>query len=294
MKNLEKQEAELERLKQIIAQSAGLVKLVCGVCNGAAHALALEAHDQLRGLPCARRQIKGGRTVWQSFERALDCYQDYANRLLYTDGNWFFHLAYMDEATRKRYGNITDEDYFEMWTSMGAAIYDEHRALATCLQNKWRLYLEAQGVKDSSAKAWCITAMIGFGIASMAYQYSVKQAAALLPNVRFSAFERIFKSFDLSTVGRMWMSALDDLDRRALLLAQDAIDKDAGVKNIKVSVEQLQDAWLSDESLAEAMRLSVTDFEEVFRTKGEQKKRLREIDELEEALKAESSRACKK
>ncbi len=294
MKNLEKQEAELERLKQIIAQSAGLVKLVCGVCNGAAHALALEAHDQLRGLPCARRQIKGGRTVWQSFERALDCYQDYANRLLYTDGNWFFHLAYMDEATRKRYGNITDEDYFEMWISMGAAIYDEHRALATCLQNKWRLYLEAQGVKDSSAKAWCITAMIGFGIASMAYQYSVKQAAALLPNVRFSAFERIFKSFDLSTVGRMWMSALDDLDRRALLLAQDAIDKDAGVKNIKVSVEQLQDAWLSDESLAEAMRLSVTDFEEVFRTKGEQKKRLREIDELEEALKAESSRACKK
>ncbi len=287
MKNLEKQEAELERLKQIIAQSAGLVKLVCGVCNGAAHALALEAHDQLRGLPCARRQIKGGRTVWQSFERALDCYQDYANRLLYTDGNWFFHLAYMDEATRKRYGNITDEDYFEMWTSMGAAIYDEHRALATCLQNKWRLYLEAQGVKDSSAKAWCITAMIGFGIASMAYQYSVKQAAALLPNVRFSAFERIFNAFDLTTVGRMWMSACDDLDRRALLLAQDAIDKDAGVKNIKVSVEQLQDAWLSDESLAEAMRLSVTDFEEVFRTKGEQKKRLREIDELEEALKAE-------
>ena len=41
MKNLEKQEAELERLMQIIAQSAGLVKLVCGVCNGAAHALAL-------------------------------------------------------------------------------------------------------------------------------------------------------------------------------------------------------------------------------------------------------------
>lgn len=287
MKNLEIQEAELERLKQIIAQSAGLVKLVCGVCNGAAHALALEARDQLRGLPCARRQIKGGRTVWQSFERALDAYQEYTHRLLYTEENRFFHLDDMDAATRKRYGNITDEDYFEMWTSMGAAIYDEHRALATCLQNKWRLYLEANGVKDSSAKAWCITAMIGFGIASMGYQSSVKQAAEQLPSVRFSAFERIFKAFDLTTVGRMWLSACDDLDRRALLLAQDAIDKDAGVKNIKVSVEQLQDAWLSDESLAEAMRLSVTDFEEVFRTKGEVKKSLRKIDEFEEELKAE-------
>ena len=35
------------------------------------------------------------------------------------------------------------------------------------------------------------------------------------------------------------------------------------------------------------MRLSVTDFEEVFRTKGEVKKSLREIDEFEDALKAE-------
>ena len=115
----------------------------------------------------------------------------------------------------------------------------------------------------------------------------MKQAAERLPRVRFSAFERIFNAFDLTTVGRMWLSACDDLDRRALLLAQDAIDKDAGVKNIKVSVEQLQDAWLSDEALAEAMRLSVMDFEEVFRTKGEVKKSLREIDEFEEELKAE-------
>ena len=286
MSNEQKTEALL-LMEQKIGKTAGLVKLICGVCNNAAHMLAFDAMDVIRRYPGAKKRTKGGHSILYEFGQVFSAFKDYERRLLFSDENRFFHLADMAPEIRKRYGNISDRDYFEMWEVLGSYSYTQRRDFATCLQNKWRLYLEHKGIKDADVKAWALTALSGFGIATIGFAASLDQAHQQLPLLKSSALQNIFGAFSIRHIGQLWMSATDDLDHEALMLAQAALDPQAGDKNIKVSVDQLQDAWLGEEALAEAMRRAINGFSDVFRTQGEMKKSLREVDEFEEELKAE-------
>lgn len=282
--NNEQTTKDLQLMAQKVGETAGLVKLICGVCNNAAYMLALDAIDVIRRYPGAKKRTKGGHSIWYEFKRVFLAFDEYERKLLYSDENRFFHLADMAPETRKRYGNISDRDYFEMWEVLGDYSYTQRRDFATCLQNKWRIYLERKGIKDADVKAWALTALNGFGIASIGYNSAMDQAHMQLPLLKSSMLQNIFGSFSISRMGQMWMSALDSLDHDALMLGQAALDPKAGDKNIKISVEQLQDAWLGEEALAEAMRRAVNGFSDVFRTNGEKLKSLREIDKFEKEL----------
>ena len=110
------------------------------------------------------------------------------------------------------------------------------------------------------------------------------QAHEQLPLLKSSALQSIFGSFSISHLGQMWMSAMDSLDHEALMLGQEALAPNFGNKNIKVSVEQLQDAWLGEKSISDAMRRAFNGYSDVFRTNGEKLKSLKEVDEFEEEL----------
>ena len=281
---LQSKSEDLQLMMQKVGETAGLVKLICGVCNNAAHLLALDAMDEIRRYPGAKKRTKGGYSIWYEFKRVLFAFNKYERKLLYAEENRFFHLADMAPETRKRYGDISDRDYFEMWETMGGYIYTQRKDFATCLQNKWRLYLERKGIKGADVKAWALTALNGFGIASVGYNTAMDQAHEQLPLLKSSVLQSIFGSFSISHLGQMWMSAMDSLDHEALMLGQEALDPNFGNKNIKVSVEQLQDVWLGEKSISDAMRRAINGYSDVFRTQGEMKKSLKEVDEFEEEL----------
>lgn len=52
---------------------------------------------------------------------------------------------------------------------------------------------------------------------------------------------------------------------------------DVEERNIELGLLQLQEAWLDTNTLYDSVSDAVDDYDEVFRTKGEQKKALREI-----------------
>lgn len=264
----------------LINRTAGMVKLICGLSNNAAYMLTLDAWDRIKHLDLTRR-VEGGHELRWHFLRVLRAFKSYERALIYADENRFFHVAGMPKDVRKRYGNITDRDYYDMWSALGAEAYQRNRAMVTCLVNKYRLMLEANGVKDADVKAWASAAILGLAIARNGYDSAMTTAINNVPVVKPDALRRIFSAFSLETVARLWFNAVQLLDGRALALCQEANNE----RNIRLSVEQLQDAWLGDDVMADALRSTVTGYDDVWRTKGEMKKALREVDDFYQEMK---------
>ena len=100
-----------------MASSAAVVKLICGVANNAAWMVVLDAHDHAKRCRGYRHGVK------HQFKAAIQALKDYERRLLYAEENRMFHLADMSEKVRKKYGDISDREYYDFWASMGGAAY---------------------------------------------------------------------------------------------------------------------------------------------------------------------------
>ena len=55
-------------------------------------------------------------------------------------------------------------------------------------------------------------------------------------------------------------------------------------RNIALGIEQLQDAWVDTSEHLTATAKTMLNYEEVFRTKGEMKKAIREIEDLRDEI----------
>lgn len=103
-----------DELNQSLCLAASQVKLSTGVCNNAAWCAVLEAHDHIRNHPKYRDMVK------REYRKALSEFHMYENKLLYATCNRMFRVADISDATRKKYGNITDREYYDFWASTGA------------------------------------------------------------------------------------------------------------------------------------------------------------------------------
>ena len=244
-----------------MGKAASLVKLICGIVNNAAANLMLEAWDHIKHLDL-RRRMKNGNNVKYEFKQALIAYHDYERRLLFTDTMRFFHVADMPAETRKKYGNISDRAYYELWTGLGAKTYTVTRDMVTCLVNKYRILLEQHGIKDALAKAWGMAAMDALMLANHGFESAMKTSREYVTAITFDCMVWNFSCFDLSPIGRLWFQAMRDLDGDAMVAAIEG-KKD---RNLRLSIEQLQDVWIGDEAIANAMRQTVLSYDDVWRT----------------------------
>lgn len=285
--------AEMERMALAVdelGKTAGLVKLICGICNNAAYMLTLEAWDHIRKLDL-RRRMKGGNNLKWEFKEVLRGFHNYELRLLYTNSDRFFHVADMPAETRKKYGDLTDRAYFELWTGLGGEAYQNNRDMVTCLVNKYRLLFEEKGIADPLAKAWGMAALDALMLARHGFECAMKTAKQNVTAVRGSVVERIFSAFDLSGVARLWFCAMRDLDGDAMVAAIEGKKE----RNIVLSLQQLEEVWLSDQAIGDAMRSTVTGYDDVWRTKGEMRKALGEVDEFVDAIsenREEGGKSC--
>lgn len=270
-----------EELARKMANAAGVVKLVCGLGNNAAWLACMDAHDVIRKHPRYEQRVRGGHEVGYFYRKAMKMYTEYEKRLIYTNVNRFFHVADMPESTRKKYGNITDREYYEFWTGIGGAAYARSRPFITSLQNKYRLSLSHHGIPSAEMVAWAMTAQACLNLAVQMYNGAIKSIEndAKLPHI---LLERTFGIFSLKDVAKVWSTALDATEPSA-----DYELEDLEERNISQGIIQLQEAWTKPDEMYGATMASVQDFDEVFRTKGEMKKALREIAEYKAETKKE-------
>lgn len=266
----------VEEVNKRLSAIASTIKLVCGVANNAAILVMLDAHDIIKQHPNYRQQVK------QAYKKAFTEWHNYERDLLHAHTNRFFHVADMGERTRKKYGNISDQDYFEFWKGCGSKAYTDTRPLVTSLWNKYRLSLLHHGIEHADQLAWGMTASACLSIATHMYSEAVKDACNDISGSPEEIFKwrgivkYVFKGFSLQRVLDAWNKALDITDKKATYYDLESLEE----KNINHGCTQLIQAWSNPSLLYDSVIDSTEDYSEIFRTAGERKKAIREIEEV--------------
>ena len=265
-------EAEAQKA---IGNAAAVVKLVCGVGNNAAWWVMLDAYDH------ARKCKRYGFRQKQTFKQAIKEFHDYERGLKYATQNRMFHLADMNEETRRKYGDITDAEYYEFWKGIGGPAYQKTRPMITSLWNKYRLSLVNNNVQDAEHVAWVMTAQAAIDLAGTMYESAMRECMTSYKLPR-RWLDQVFGQFSLKRVSKAWMRAMMVLAPETEPIKPSELEE----KNIDLGLRQLMEAWLDPDLLYSSTSETVEDYDEIFATRGFQKKVLREIAEVrQETLK---------
>lgn len=267
----------LEEWEYAMSRSAGVVKLVCGVANNAAWLVVLDAHDQIKKHPKYRQRVK------QAYKQVMAEWTAYERGLLYARINGFFHLSKMPADIRKKYGNISDAEYYEFWTGIGCTAYMRTRPMVTSLQNKYRLSLLRHGVKHEQELAWVMTAQAALELACRMWQGAIKENANIY-HLPLPPMEEVFGCFYLRRVADAWRRAMELTE--PVNYALDEIEE----RNIGMGLDQLAEAWADPMTLYGSTADTAGEYAEIFRTKGEMKKAQREINEIQQLTMQELKR----
>lgn len=272
------------QLEHNLAILASHVKLMTGVGNNCALAVMVHAYNEIAGIgydskgnerqphPNFRHQCK------KAYQDAIRAWHDYEAQLLYARVNRFFHLADLSPETRKIYGSdVTDQQFFEFWKGIGAHAFDVSKPLIYSLHNKYRLSLQHHGIKHAELTAWPMVATACLALAVKMYNLAIDKSEDGPYKVPKYISEPIFRQFSLQKVLDRWKKALDLTDPFADYELDELEDR-----NIYLGIEQLHDAWTDPDLLFDSAVDVIPDFDELFRTKGEMKKALRNISEVRE------------
>lgn len=262
-------EQEREDLARRMPNAAALVKLMCGTANNAAWLVVLD------GLDHARRCRRYGFKVRGAFNHAIKEWHDYESRLKYATTYRMFKLSDMPEHIRRKYGNISDVEFYNFWASIGGPAYMKTRPLITSLWNKYRLSLVHHKVEDADDVAWVLTAASAIELAVQIHHHAISKCMDEF-KIPGKLAHQVFDQFLLDRLSKAWRKAL-------LMLAPDSeFDlEDMERRNIEMGLEQLCQAWVHPSTLYRSTMQSVEDYEEIFATRGFQKKVIREIADVE-------------
>ena len=261
-----------EEIVKAASNAAAIFKLVCGVGNNAAWLAMMDAYDHAKRCKAFRRSLRGGHMVGWYFKKAVNDFKDYERQLLTTGKNRMFHVADMTEDVKRKYGDISDAQYYEFWKGVGGVAYAKTRPHITSLWNKYRVSLVKHDVKDAEHVAWVMTAQAAIDLSLAMYESAMKECETGM-NLHRQLLDGIFGQFSLKTISKDWMRAMMLLVPETDNYQLDSTEE----RNIDLGLQQLMEAWLDPELLYSSASGAVDDYEEIFATKGFVKKVQREI-----------------
>lgn len=262
--------AELRRELIAVALSAsGAVWTISGISNGCTYYMMMDALDKIKHLPIFRNQVK------MAFENCRRMWKRYERNLLYCNNERFFHVADMTPEVRKKYGNITDEEYFGYWLGLGGSAYQRSRALIGSLRNKYRLSLVAHDVPYADELQYVLTAQAGFSISCMMYEELTANIANTC-KIPVSYIRSIYRKFYLKDIRDAWSKAMLLLEPKLFQYELTELEE----RNITHGLKDLENLWMEGDTIFGSLTDATEEYDDVFRTKGENKKALREIAEM--------------
>lgn len=275
--------AHTEDMITRVGKAAGVAKMICGVANNAAWAVVLEAHDRLRQSPRYKHEVK------KAFKLCFKAHAAYERALLHNECNRMFHLADMPEDIRKKYGDITDRDYYDFWCGQGSHSYTKNIGFVTSLQNKYRLSLQNHGVHEAQAIAWGMTALSSLLVSVQLYEKAIRDSRKEF-DLPLPLLNELLGQLSLRRVANAWERALKMFSPEPFNYDIDDIER----RNIEQGIEQLVDAWMDPMTMYDSVATAVEDYGDVFRTKGEQKKALMEMEDIRSETLKELEKDAKK
>lgn len=257
-----------------------LVKEMMGVCNNAAWLICLDARDKLMALPNWEQQVSGGRTVEQSFKRVFNAFHAYERNLIYDDYHGFFDLKGMTENVRRRYGDISNREYYDFWAATGSATYTRMKPFVTSLWNKYRLALIHGGIPDKRAEicAWGLAGVACLNTAVNIHRITLDMISDEY-HISRALLERHYKCFSLSDIAKLWEDALLD----AMSKEYHTPISDTDSENINMGLGQIYDSWIQGDKIYDDMEKTLEECgEDVMKSKGFIKKAIAEVRQLKQ------------
>lgn len=256
-----------EELTERTARASAYIKVSCGISNNAAWACCLEALDKLRKHKNYKFKVKKG------FQEAMLAFSKYESNLLYACK--LFRVQDLYPEARKKYGNISDREYYDYWAAAGATAYTQRHDWVRNLQNKYKNSFARHGIKDEDTVAWGITAEAMLTLAECTYSNCIKIAAEThqIPEV---LLHDVFGGLNIAHIRKIWTATMQQLEPKTRGYELDRLEQ----KNIQLALDDLSDRLIGLDAYTDAMKATAEEYDEVFRTKGEQKKAIREIADL--------------
>ena len=277
---------QIERLARLLNSTTHFIKTT-SICNNAAWAACLDAMDHIRQHPRYRQSIKGGSTPAYQFKRCFGLFKKYEKRLLYASNYAYFHVNDLTPKARKTWGdNITDEDYYDFWATIGFITYQSTKPFFTSLVNKIRLAYEHHGEPHAEIIGWAVAARCALDIAGQLWVEAVNKCPAFAKeykglNISKQEWEKMYSCFDLRGVADFWAKCVKDLDPKEFDL--DELER----KNIMAGYIQLEETWMNENTIYNSRIKTAEDYADIFRTNGEMKKAIRHFAELRDSVRAE-------
>lgn len=277
-----------DEIELLMAQCAGFVKMMMGAANNAALAIMLDClnkiadvrpKDDYRVRPWAphpkyKHQIK------KDFARALDECRRYRDNLIHPGPGSvrFFRLQDMPEEARRKYGVVTDIQYFEFWEATGALVYQKSQPLIGSLWNKFRLSMQEHGVAYPDLVAWGLVGETALKLAISIFESTMRSVhAACEGMLSMKMVEQIYAPFCIERISAAWQRALVALAPETDTYSLDEAEE----RNVALGVEQLEELWTSVDLPFDATIKAVEDYsDEIFSTRGFAKKAVRELAEM--------------
>lgn len=248
------------------AEASGVIKTTLGVTNNAAWAATLEAHDHVKKSKRYRETVK------KAYLDTIDAFRCRERKLVYAEKNRLFHLADLLPEHRKRYGDITDTEYYEYWCSTGQTAYCQTRSWVMNIRNKYQQSLSAHGVAEAEIVSWAMEADACLRLAQVAYA-NITELCADEFDVPLALLHDIFGALDMTLFADKWTNAM-----RLLVPETETYTlSDFETKNIQYGLDQLMDQWMSLDTIKSSVKETISSYDNIFRTKGEMKKALREV-----------------
>lgn len=254
-----------EELFSALCEAAGYMKAACGVGNNAAHMVMLEALDHIRLCKAYRQEVK------RSFKQAIEEWHVYERRLWGEQHFQMFCVADMPEKMRRKYGDITDREYYDYWSATGCAAYEQTRPLLTCLQNKYRKSMERHDYdRDTAHLAWGMTAMTALVLAGALYDDTLN---ACVRDFRIpkEVMQMVFGQLSPHPIRSKWQRSMSLLIKDNYELFPDE------QRDIDLGVQQLSEKWRDPQLQSDSILATVQDYPEVFRDKKTQQKVISQV-----------------
>lgn len=250
------------------SRAAAIVKLSNGVSNNATLLVLLHAHDQVKPLPRYRGHVK------RLFRQVFDDWKAYECKLKYARENRMFHVDDLTPEHKKKYGDISDTEYFDFWQGCGFTAWEKTKPFITSLQNKYRLSLIQHDIKFPEQIAWVMTGQAALQICCAIWKSNIELCVKDFGLHRNIA-EDVFGQFRLDDIAKRWERAMFELSPNANYNL-DSIEE----RNIGMGIDQLFKQWAAIPLSLQSYFDTVDDYSEVFRTQGYAKREKKEIRKL--------------
>lgn len=261
----------MQEIEVAAATAASIMKLMCGVGNNATYNVLGNAHEQIKKHSRYKGRVTG------LYKKVFKDWRMYESNLLYAEKDRFFRVSDMPEPVRKKYGNITDKEYFEYWLGLGSDVYVKTKPLIGSLTHKFRLSLEAHGVGEADVTAWALTGTACLELACHIYNLAIDSCWDVI-GVHKDMLRKLFRPFYLGNISKAWNLATDELAPGIRNYKLDDFEE----SNISAAFGQIAEIWTNPVTVYDSAYACIGDFPEVFRSKKELRIALAEVNEMKE------------